>query len=258
MKILLGISFTFISCIGIAQEVETVYSDLTGKTWMAKNLGAESIATSITDDSSFGDLYQWGRSKDGHQLRNSAITTLLSNSTNPNHSFFILGSSNWMVNQIDDLWQVSNGINNPCPQGFRLPTEQEFEAERNTWTSNNAEGAFNSPLKLSIGGARSRMSGQIGNVGTFVGYRTSTINGDKVRLLGVSLSDSFMGSRDRSDGNCIRCIKDEPLSLDESTQSSKKLIKIIDILGRESDKKSNKILFYIYDDGSAMKRIIAD
>jgi len=258
MKILLGISFTFISCIGIAQEVETVYSDLTGKTWMAKNLGAESIATSITDATSFGDLYQWGRNNDGHQLRNSEITTLLSNSTNPNHSLFILGSSNWMVNQIDDLWQESNGINNPCPEGFRLPTEQEFEAERYTWTSNNAEGAFNSPLKLSIGGARSRMSGEIGNVGTFVGYRTSTINGDKVKLLGVSLSDAFMGSRDRADGNCIRCIKDEPLSLDESTQSSKKLIKIIDILGRESDKISNKILFYIYDDGSTAKLIITD
>jgi len=101
------------------------------------------------------------------------------------------------------------GINNPCPEGFRLPTENEFEEERLTWSSNDADGAFNSPLKLSLAGARSRMNGAIGNIGTFSGYRTSTRNGTLSRVLGIGQSNSQMGNRDRADGNCVRCIKDD-------------------------------------------------
>ncbi|XOV69177.1 MAG: hypothetical protein ACFHU9_08310 [Fluviicola sp.] len=37
-------------------------------------------------------------------------------------------------------------------------------------------------------------------------------------------------------------------------KQSKKLVKIVDALGRESDDSSNQMLFYIYDDGSMEKR----
>ena len=113
-------------------------------------------------------------------------------------------SMDWGTN-----WMPINGINNPCPQGFRIPTESEFEEERLSWVSNNSKGAFNSPLKLTLTGERSRVSGQIGNVGTFVGYRTSTLSGTSTRVMGISLTNSFMGTRERADGNCIRCIMDE-------------------------------------------------
>jgi hypothetical protein len=39
-------------------------------------------------------------------------------------------------------------------------------------------------------------------------------------------------------------------------KSSKNLIKIVDILGREIKGTKNKLLFYIYDDGTVEKRII--
>lgn len=223
---------------------------------MDRNLGAESVATSIDDASSFGDLYQWGRENDGHQLRNSSTTNTLSDTDSPGHPNFILGSSNWLTISNDNLWQGVLGENNPCPQGFRLPTEDEFEAERLSWISNDAAGAFASPLKLSVGGARSRMSGAIGNIGTFAGYRTSTISGFEVRLMGISLTNAFMGTRDRADGNCIRCIKDEGLSIDELENSSKTIIKVIDILGRTSQVLPNKVLFYIYDDWTVEKRYL--
>lgn len=252
MKKYILLTFSLIPIIGISQT--TVYNPITGRTWMDRNLGAESVATSIDDANSFGDLYQWGRENDGHQLRNSSTTNTLSNTNSPGHSDFILGSSDWLTNADDNLWQGINGENNPCPPGFRLPTEEEFEAERLSWDSNNAEGAFNSPLKLPVGGARSRMSGNIGNIGTFVGYRTSTVYGSEVRLMGISLADAFMGTRDRADGNCIRCIKEEGLSIDELENKSKTLKKVIDILGRETLPTPNKILFYIYEDGTVEKR----
>ena len=169
-----------------------------------------------------------------------------------------MANSDWLTVSDDNLWQGVNGINNPCPLGFRLPTEAELEAERLSWTSNDAAGAFESPLKLTIGGARSRMSGAIGNVGTFVGYRTSDLNGLQSRMLGISLTTSFMGDRDRADGNCVRCIQDETVSSILEISNQKTLIKIVGILGRETNPKANTILFYIYDDGTVQKKIILE
>jgi hypothetical protein len=39
----------------------------TGKVWLDRNLGARQVCTSSTDAACFGDLYQWGRAKDGHE-----------------------------------------------------------------------------------------------------------------------------------------------------------------------------------------------
>ena len=46
-----------------------------GRVWMDRNLGASQVATSSTDTNSYGDLYQWGRGADGHQLRISNTTS---------------------------------------------------------------------------------------------------------------------------------------------------------------------------------------
>ena len=46
-------------------------------------------------------------------------------------------------------------------------------------------------------------------------------------------------------------------SIKEQT-SNKELIKVMDILGRESDKKRNTPLFYIYNDGTVEKKIIIE
>ena len=242
----------------ISAQVTTVYNPITGETWMDRNLGATQIATSFDDVNAYGDLYQWGRNTDGHQIRTSSTTSILSTTNSPNHSDFILANSDWLTVSDDNLWQGVNGINNPCPLGFRLPTEAELEAERLSWTSNDAAGAFESPLKLTIGGARSRMSGAIGNVGTFVGYRTSDLDGLQSRMLGISLTTSLMGDRDRADGNCVRCIQDETVSSILEISNQKTLIKIVGILGRETNPKANTILFYIYDDGTVQKKIILE
>jgi len=47
-------------------------------------------------------------------------------------------------------------------------------------------------------------------------------------------------------------------SIDEINYTNKKLIKILDILGREVDDSDNKILFYIYDDETVEKRIVIE
>jgi len=39
---------------------------------------------------------------------------------------------------------------------------------------------------------------------------------------------------------------------------NKELLKVTDLLGRETKGKSNELLFYIYDDGTVEKRIIIE
>ena len=45
------------------------------------------------------------------------------------------------------------------PDGYRLPTEEEWGAELKSWESKNTEGAFKSPLKLPVSGYHSNSSG---------------------------------------------------------------------------------------------------
>lgn len=47
-------------------------------------------------------------------------------------------------------------------------------------------------------------------------------------------------------------------SVGEINSDNKKLIKIVDVLGREAFPKNNEILFYIYDDGTIDKRYIKE
>ena len=49
-----------------------------------------------------------------------------------------------------------------------------------------------------------------------------------------------------------------PLSIDYILQNDKRLIKIVDLLGRESKGLKNQPLFYIYDDGTVERKIILE
>jgi uncharacterized protein (TIGR02145 family) len=187
----------------------------TGKIWMDRNLGATQVATSSTDAASYGDLYQWGRLLDGHQIRNSGTTATLSSGDVPGNANFITinsGNLNWRSPQNDNLWQGVNGINNPCPTGYRLPTETEWEAELNSWgtgsAQNNAAGAFASALKLPMAGFRGYSSGSLFYVGSDGDYWSSTVSGTDARSLFFFSSNAYMVTRSRAYGFSVRCLKD--------------------------------------------------
>lgn len=183
----------------------------TGRTWLDRNLGASRAAESMNDRCAYGDLYQWGRLTDGHEKRNSGTTTTLSAGDAPGHGLFIIGNSNWRTNYNDTLWQGLNGTNNPCPAGFRLPTETEITAEVNSWSSQDAAGAFASPLKFATAGARDHRNGAIGNESEGVRYSaywSSTVDGEDVRALVIDSNSFHFTSGSRGYGVSVRCIKD--------------------------------------------------
>ena len=196
-----AVAFTFNTVIGANKRI-----------WMDRNLGATRVATSSTDAESYGDLYQWGRGADGHQKRNSATTSTLSASDVPGNGNFILGPTDipydWRSGQNANLWQGVNSTNNPCPTGYRLPTETEWNIERLSWSSQNAAGAFASPLKLSLAGYRLRTDGSLYKVDNNGNYWSSTVTGTNSRLLYFDGSSAGMADFTRTYGGCVRCIKD--------------------------------------------------
>lgn len=193
-------------------EVVEVTNPETGRVWMDRNLGASRAATSSTDEEAYGDLYQWGRAADGHQKRNSGMTSTLSSSDQPGHGDFISSSPganwDWRSPQNDNLWQGVNGVNNPCPSGYRLPTEAEWEAERQSWSRNDANGAISSSLKLPLPGNRYRSSGSLDDVGPVGYYWSGTVGGTFARYLYFNSSSADMRSFVRAQGYSVRCSKD--------------------------------------------------
>lgn len=196
-----------------------VTSPVTGKKWMDRNLGAEQVPLSNTDALGFGDLYQWGRRADGHQCRISGTVAGPTGSYQPATNRFILiqtssATDDWLNPQENALWQGVSGINNPCPVGFRVPTEAEFTSERQSWTGgNNSAGAFNSVLKLPLSGFRERDTGVIYSVddlGRAYGMLwTSTIASgeNEARFFAYWSGNAFVNSYPRSRGYSVRCIK---------------------------------------------------
>ncbi len=201
-----------VNCAAVATAVVDVTNPTTGQIWMDRNLGATQVATSSTDVNSYGDLYQWGRRADGHQCRTSASTSTLSSIDQPAHGDFIIAPNapnDWRSPQNANLWQGVNGINNPCPSGYRIPTDPELEAERLSWSVNNSAGAFASPLKLPVAGYRSgNGDGSLGSVGTYGYYWSSTVSGTNLRYLLFSSSNALMYDANRALGFSVRCLKD--------------------------------------------------
>jgi uncharacterized protein (TIGR02145 family) len=193
-----------------------VTNPTTGRTWMDRNLGATQVATSMTDTNSYGHYYQWGRGTDGHQLTTSTITSTTVDTDTPGNSNFFQSCGpcvgDWRTTRNDNLWQGVNGINNPCPAGYRLPTEAEWIAEHATWSSNNYDGAFASRLKLPAPGFRHRTGGGMNRVGTEGSYWSSTSAGGEFSKVLVTrdpaLRNIVLHSLQRAYGFSVRCIKD--------------------------------------------------
>ncbi len=184
-----------------------------GATWLDRNLGATQVATSSTDTNAYGDLYQWGRNTDGHEIRTSNTASgpvsignegvnFITNSTFP---------TDWVNPQDGTRWNgATKGTHDPCPSGYRVPTSAEWSTEKNAWASANAAGGFASPLKLPVTGYRSGATGTLTDAGVRGLYWSSTLNANGYQSNFLNLKDveAPISGSDRSNGLAIRCIQE--------------------------------------------------
>jgi hypothetical protein len=195
---------------GTPTAIVDVVNPTTGKTWMDRNLGAMFATERVWG---FGDLYQWGRKADGHQCRLSKSNSVQSKTDDAPHDRFVAGVYDWRSPSNDNLWQGVNGVNNPCPSGYRLPTITELNAEVASWSSQNAAGAIASPLKLPLAGYKTFTSD--GTISSFAAegyYWSSTVCGNLnsycSKGLWIRSSVVYEYPNVRTQGNSVRCIKD--------------------------------------------------
>lgn len=181
-----------------------------GKCWLDRNLGATEVATSEADEASYGWYFQWGRGADGHQIPTSSTTATLSATDNPGHTNFIINSNDspdWRNPQNDNLWQGASGINNPCPTGFRLPTQPEWDSLALAAKITDSDTAFNSSLKFSLAGSR-------GSDGTFdfqgfnSGYWSSSPYSVNINIFFFRPTGVYPIVANRASGFSVRCLKD--------------------------------------------------
>jgi uncharacterized protein (TIGR02145 family) len=213
-----------------------IISPTTGKKWLDRNLGAKQVATAYNDYLAYGDIFQWGRPADGHQLINwtsstagasvNGTTTTVATSDVPGHNNFIIapnsGSSfyDWRDNNNRNRWNTSP--QGPCPAGWHVPTGSEWAAETsNTQTGGTATsgGMTNrntaySLLKLPSAGYRrgyGSSAGQLSSTGNLGFYWGSSDDlSFYVMGWGLSFGDVYaqIDVNDKSIGQTIRCIKD--------------------------------------------------
>jgi uncharacterized protein (TIGR02145 family) len=212
-----NVTFTYNGSSVTYGTVSRAYGGTIGtKCWLDRNLGAIQVATSSNDAASYGDLFQWGRGADGHQIRTSLTTPTLSSADQPGNGHFITSNSSpnddWRSPQNANLWQGVYGVNNPCPSGYRIPTVEEWEAEFYSWilaSSYNAAGAFASPLKLPLAGDRNCSDGSLRNGGDYGSYWSSWFRGtsSSSSALYFESNSAGVGHDSRANGYSVRCIK---------------------------------------------------
>jgi|GEM_PF-512601 hypothetical protein len=131
-------------------------------------------------------------------------TTTVSSSDSPGHANFITRNIldnpyDWRSPQNAALWQSASSATNPCPSGYRIPTEAEFLAETVAF------------LKLGFTGQR-EPNGVLNRVGTMSYNWVSNISGTTSKIIEYDgiLYSGGLGSTNaaRVFGSAVRCIAD--------------------------------------------------
>ncbi len=188
-----------------------------------------------------GNLYQWGRPTDGHQLRTSGTTTSLATNTTATLPTEVVGkfistSADWISPPTNTLWgdgttgtNPAKAANDPCPAGFKVPSQAQWgsifaggvtqgapsAATANVWTWTGNGYTVGSALYLPAAGCRNYdiTSGNVilSDVGTYGYYWSSTVNSASAYYL--TFNNGFVApgygiTGIRGYGVSVRCISE--------------------------------------------------
>ena len=205
-------------------HTDWTYNDVTygTQTWMDRNLGARRVATALNDVLSYGNHYQWGRPADGHEItvwkgddqttgrgfyEATALEALATNDTpgHPNFIRTIASPYDWRSGNNNNRWATAN--QGPCPAGYHVPTNTEWDTADTFGAWNNNTDTYNSALKLPSAGFRNSSNGLLDSQDTFGGYWSSAVSGNYAHYMRFYSTAASTNSSNRANGFPVRCLK---------------------------------------------------
>jgi len=223
------------------QEPEGVL--INGVRWATRNLASHGKFVEKPED--YGALFQWGRKGDGHEQRTSpnyptnnyseengvvSGAGLDANgqivSTHAAYGKFIKQDEtpyDWRSPQINTLWNSGNETtpvktaNDPCPAGWRLPTQAELQSLINAgskWGESNGVsgryfGTVPNQIFLPAAGGRDHATGGVLHSGEYGFYWSSAVTGIYARYLGFYDGIVRVYGGNRAIGFSVRCVSDQ-------------------------------------------------
>lgn len=198
-----------------------------GKVWLQQNLGSSKIADSFTDIDSYGDLFQWGRWDDGHQLRSALPNALPPSPNNPSGInggtglFYSAGynsSSNWWSEGTStDQWDTPAGSSishisgiDPCKAigpNWKVPSKQEVETMVEAENISDITSALASHLKLVPAGIKDYSGIFSPETKLYLWTSTPSPYSGSAEHLYISQLSTLTNSIGRDSGQSVRCIK---------------------------------------------------
>ena len=190
----------------------------------------------------YGKLYQWGRKygqgydyydaswPSGDNLVEGPVMPSVGNAEENNDKFYYNSVSpyDWSNVQKDNLWNSGTETSpvktqhDPCPEGWRVPTNEEFDKLNNSYSSlvtvSNQKGRYfcgdytyldNAPkIFFPAAGVRSNLDCVVYNRGNLGRYWSSTPDGRDACILYFDTSWAFGSDSDRATGQPVRCVQE--------------------------------------------------
>lgn len=111
------------------------------------------------------------------------------------------------------------------------------------------------------GGVRTSSTGNFGGVTIYGNWWTDLDVGGGgviVHFMGAENFGVTRTQRNTWNGYSIRCVQDAGVGLIEQVMPERKLIRVIDLMGREVEPQPNRVLIYQYSDGSSERVFVVE